>query len=107
MNLPIAGGGYFRIFPYGVTSWGIRRINRVEQRAAIFYLHPWEIDPEQPRLPAAVLTRFRHYRNLETTEARLRALIGEFEFGPVRSVLRRAFSGEVNASHATPLPYLW
>jgi len=107
LNMPIAGGGYFRIFPYPLTSWGIRRINRLEGRPAIFYLHPWEIDPAQPRLPAGMLTRFRHYRNLDTTEDRLRALIAEFEFGPIRSVLRRAFSGGVAAAHATPLPYLW
>lgn len=107
LKLPIAGGGYFRIFPYELSAWGIRRINRVEQRPAIFYLHPWEIDPAQPRLPAGVLTRFRHYRNLGATEDRLRRLLAEFEFGPVRSVLRRAFSGPVAAAHEAPLPYLW
>jgi polysaccharide deacetylase family protein (PEP-CTERM system associated) len=107
MNLPIAGGGYFRIFPYELTSWGINRINRREQRPAIFYLHPWEIDPEQPRLPAGLLTRFRHYRHLDVTEDRLRRLIGEFAFGPVRTVLRRSFSGSVTPAHAAPLPYLW
>lgn len=107
LNLPIAGGGYFRIFPYGLTSWGIRRVNRLEGRPAIFYLHPWEIDPGQPRLPAGRLTRIRHYRNLDATEARLRRLIAEFDFAPVRLVLRRAFSGALPAAHAAPLPYLW
>ena len=107
LKMPIAGGGYFRIFPYELTAWGIRRINRIEQRPAIFYLHPWEIDPAQPRLPAGLLTRFRHYRNLGATEDRLRRLLAEFEFGPVRSVLRRAFSGPVAAAHEAPLPYLW
>jgi polysaccharide deacetylase family protein (PEP-CTERM system associated) len=59
-NLPIAGGGYFRILPYGWTRWGISRVNRLENRPAIFYLHPWEIDPDQPRLRAGLLSRFRH-----------------------------------------------
>lgn len=107
LNMPVAGGGYFRIFPYELTSWGIRRINRLENRPAIFYLHPWEIDPEQPRLPAGLLTRFRHYRNLDATETRLRRLIAEFEFGTVRSVLRRTFSQPAAAAHGAPLPYLW
>ena len=107
MNMPIAGGGYFRIFPMAWTSWGIRRINREEQRAAIFYLHPWEIDPDQPRLPCGVLTRFRHYRNLHVTEARLRRLLSEFEFGPMQAVLRRTFSGQVFTAQPAPLPYLW
>jgi polysaccharide deacetylase family protein (PEP-CTERM system associated) len=106
LNMPIAGGGYFRIFPYELTAWGIRRINRLENRAAIFYLHPWEIDPDQPRLPAGLLTRVRHYRNLDTTEARLERLIGEFDFAPLRLVLRRSFSEAVTAQTA-PLPYLW
>ena len=67
-NLPVAGGGYFRILPYAWTRWGIARLNRVEGQPAIFYLHPWEIDPEQPRLRASALGRFRHYRNLHLTE---------------------------------------
>src|SRR5919106_915064 len=60
-NLPIGGGGYFRILPYAWTRWGIQRLNDHERAPAIFYLHPWEIDPAQPRLPAPLLGRFRHY----------------------------------------------
>jgi polysaccharide deacetylase family protein (PEP-CTERM system associated) len=86
-NLPVAGGGYFRILPYAWTRWGMRRLNRVEGQPAVFYLHPWEIDPEQPRLPASVLGRFRHYRNLHLTEARLRSLMRDFRFGPLETVL--------------------
>lgn len=86
-NLPVAGGGYFRILPYAWTRWGIMRVNRVEQQPAVFYLHPWEIDPAQPRLPASALGRFRHYRNLHKTEARLRALMRDFAFGPLEDVL--------------------
>ena len=72
LNLPVAGGGYFRLLPYAWTRWGIARLNAREQRPAVFYLHPWEIDPDQPRLPAGWLGRFRHYRNLDKTESRLR-----------------------------------
>lgn len=86
-NLPVAGGGYFRILPYAWTRWGIARLNRVERRPAIFYIHPWEIDPEQPRLPASALGRFRHYRNLDKTIGRLRSLLTDFRFGTVADVL--------------------
>jgi polysaccharide deacetylase family protein (PEP-CTERM system associated) len=86
-NLPVAGGGYFRILPYAWTRWGISRVNRVERQPAVFYLHPWEIDPDQPRLGASALGRFRHYRNLHLTETRLRALMRDFSFGPLERVL--------------------
>lgn len=86
-NLPVAGGGYFRILPYAWTRWGIGHLNRVEGQPAVFYLHPWEIDPRQPRLPASTLGRFRHYRNLHRTEARLRSLMQDFSFGPLETVL--------------------
>ncbi|MGE0592994.1 MAG: XrtA system polysaccharide deacetylase [Vicinamibacterales bacterium] len=87
-NVPVAGGGYFRILPYAWTRWGIARLNRTETMPAVFYLHPWEIDPGQPRLPAGWLSRFRHYRNLDATERRLRALLTDFSFAPVGTVLR-------------------
>jgi polysaccharide deacetylase family protein (PEP-CTERM system associated) len=87
MNLPVAGGGYFRLLPYWWTKWGIARINRTENLPAIFYLHPWEVDPDQPRLPATGLSRFRHYRHLGKTEARLRRLMTDFRFAPVRTIL--------------------
>jgi len=77
-NLPVAGGGYFRLLPYWWTRLGIARINSVERRPAIFYLHPWEIDPEQPRLKAGAMSRFRHYRHLGKTESRLRRLLRDF-----------------------------
>ena len=86
-NLPVAGGGYFRILPYAWTRWGIRRVNEVEGQPAVFYLHPWEIDPQQPRLAASLLGRFRHYRNLDLTERRLRSLMRDFSFGPLETVL--------------------
>jgi polysaccharide deacetylase family protein (PEP-CTERM system associated) len=86
-NLPVAGGGYFRLLPYAWTRWGISRLNTSEGRAAIFYLHPWEIDSEQPRLPGSRLSRFRHYRNLDKTEGRLKRLMSEFRFAPLAEVL--------------------
>lgn len=106
-NFPVAGGGYFRILPYEWTRWGIARINRLEQRAAIFYIHPWEIDPGQPRLSGSVLSRFRHYRHLDRTEDRLRRLVHDFEFAPMTAVLRQATGREAAAAPAEPLPYLW
>jgi polysaccharide deacetylase family protein (PEP-CTERM system associated) len=87
-NLPIAGGGYFRLFPYRVTSWGLRRINRVERRPFVFYLHPWELDPGQPRIAGAgAKTRFRHYLNLERTAGRFARLLRDFRFTTVRALL--------------------
>ena len=106
-NLPVGGGGYFRILPYGWTRWGIRRLNEFEKLPAIFYLHPWEIDPDQPRLSAGRLSRFRHYRNLEKTEDRLRALLREFRFSTMMSLLHgqiREMRAEVGAAS---LPYVW
>lgn len=85
-RLPISGGGYFRIFPYGITSWAVRQVN-AQGKPFIFYLHPWEIDPAQPRVRTNLLSRFRHYTNLDACEARLRRLVGEFRFGTVRDVL--------------------
>jgi polysaccharide deacetylase family protein (PEP-CTERM system associated) len=87
VNLPVAGGGYFRILPYAWTRWGIGRLNRHEQQPAVFYLHPWEIDPAQPRIPAGALSRFRHYRNLHKTEGRLRRLLADFRFAPLNQLL--------------------
>jgi polysaccharide deacetylase family protein (PEP-CTERM system associated) len=86
-RLPVAGGGYFRLLPYWFSRWGLASINRREQRPFIFYLHPWEIDPAQPRVSASGLSRFRHYTNLGRCEVRLRRLLGEFRFGTARDSL--------------------
>ena len=108
LNLPIAGGGYFRLLPYEWTRWGIARLNGKEQRAAVFYIHPWEIDPDQPRLQAGWLGRFRHYRNLDKTEARLRALLTEFRFGTVASLLHSSVAmASSSAMLPATLPYHW
>jgi polysaccharide deacetylase family protein (PEP-CTERM system associated) len=107
-NLPVGGGGYFRLLPYGWTRWGLNRINRQERRGAIFYLHPWEVDPDQPRIPAGLLGRIRHYRNLGETEARLRRLIADFEFGPLQALLKGSIEQVPDAARLTAaLPYLW
>ncbi len=87
MKVPICGGGYFRIFPYWLTRAGLRQING-RRRAFPFYLHPWEIDPEQPRVRVGALSRFRHYTNLHRCEHRLGRLLAEFPFAPMRDVLR-------------------
>ena len=107
MNLPVAGGGYFRLLPYEWTRWGIARVNASEARPAIFYLHPWEIDPDQPRLPCGLLSRLRHYRNLDRTEERLRRLLHDFSWAPMRAVLP-LFAPEAIVSRAdAALPYVW
>jgi polysaccharide deacetylase family protein (PEP-CTERM system associated) len=107
INVPVAGGGYFRILPYSWTRWGIDRVNRLERRPAIFYLHPWEIDPDQPRLRAGLLGRFRHYRNLAQTESRLRRLLADFRFGRMSTVLSKVPHSEPRGEPAFALPYLW
>ena len=86
-NFPIAGGGYMRLLPYWVLKMGIRHLNR-QQRSGIVYLHPWELDPDQPKIrniPPG--TRFRHYLNLHSTADKLRRLLRDFEFAPARQVL--------------------
>ena len=88
-TLPIAGGGYFRLFPYWFSQWGLGSINR-QGRPFVFYLHPWEVDPEQPRLEVKWLSRFRHYNNLDVCEARLNRLLQRFDFAPMGDVLQEA-----------------
>ncbi len=108
LNLPVAGGGYFRLLPYWWTRWGIQRVNQRERRPAVFYLHPWEIDAHQPRLRAGRLGMFRHYRNLEKTEQRLRQLLQDFEFDALDTLVaevRRGIPAHDNLAY--PLPYSW
>jgi polysaccharide deacetylase family protein (PEP-CTERM system associated) len=85
-RLPVGGGGYFRLLPYRYTRAGLAACNTAG-RPAVFYLHPWEFDPEQPRVRLPRAKSFRHYHNLDKTEARFDALLGDFRFGPVREVL--------------------
>ncbi len=85
-RLPIAGGGYFRLYPYWLTRAGLRQVNRRSQ-PFIFYLHPWEIDPAQPKIAASWFSRFRHYNNLDKCEYRLQQLLDDFDFGTAWQVL--------------------
>jgi polysaccharide deacetylase family protein (PEP-CTERM system associated) len=86
-NLPASGGGYFRLLPYALSRWMLRRVNVQEGEAAIFYFHPWEIDFEQPRIAGINgKTRFRHYLNLDRMEARLERLLSDFPWGRMDKV---------------------
>jgi polysaccharide deacetylase family protein (PEP-CTERM system associated) len=87
VNLPVAGGGYLRLLPSAATAWAIHWLNDKEAKPAMVYLHPWEIDPAQPRIPAAWRSRFRHYQNLESTEAKLTRLLDSFAWAPMCEVL--------------------
>ncbi len=97
-NLPAGGGGYFRLLPYDLSRWCLKRVNTVDQRPCVFYFHPWEIDPGQPRQTGISLkTRFRHYVNLSSMERRIRTLCKDFRwdrmdrlFLPADSQARRA-----------------
>lgn len=81
-NLPSSGGGYFRLLPYSLSRWMLGRVNAGDREAAIFYFHPWEIDVEQPRVHGiGAKTRFRHYVNIGRMEARLKRLLGDFQWG--------------------------
>jgi polysaccharide deacetylase family protein (PEP-CTERM system associated) len=88
-RIPVSGGGYFRLLPYWFVHAGLKSVNRVEKQPFTFYLHPWEIDIDQPRVNVGWLSRFRHYTNLDKCEARLRRLLGQFQFAPMRTVLQK------------------
>ena len=84
-NIPVSGGGYFRMFPYAFTRTALQFINVKEQKPFIFYLHPWEIDPDQPRISSAsALSKFRHYVNLKTTKIKLLKLLDDFKFTSIQ-----------------------
>lgn len=87
--LPIGGGGYFRLYPYMFTRFGLRAINARGRPFAV-YLHPWELDPEQPRLAPGCLNAFRHYVNLHRTEARLERLLADFSFDTLSAAFAQA-----------------
>jgi polysaccharide deacetylase family protein (PEP-CTERM system associated) len=81
-NFPSAGGGYFRLLPYWLSQRNMKRVNRIDKRPCVFYIHPWEIDPDQPRQKSVSrLSRWRHYTNLDVTKVRLERLLGEFHWG--------------------------
>jgi polysaccharide deacetylase family protein (PEP-CTERM system associated) len=89
-RFPVSGGGYFRLLPYWLTSKGLKTINQRDQIPFIFYMHPWEIDKDQPRIKSSLLSQFRHYNNLGKFEGRLKNLLEEFKFASVEDVLTRS-----------------
>ncbi|MCU7801825.1 MAG: DUF3473 domain-containing protein [Candidatus Thiodiazotropha sp. (ex Lucinoma borealis)] len=86
-RMPISGGGYFRLFPYWLTQLGLKKINK-NNLPFIFYMHPWEIDINQPKIKSTLLSEFRHYNNIDKFEARLISLINDFKFTTVSDVLQ-------------------
>ena len=87
MKLPAAGGGYFRLYPYALSKYLLTKVQK-SNRPIVFYLHPWEIDSEQPRVKASALSTFRHYNNLHKCEQRLDRLLSEFSFGTMLESLK-------------------
>jgi polysaccharide deacetylase family protein (PEP-CTERM system associated) len=87
-NYPASGGGYFRLLPYPVSRWSVQRVNRADRQAAVFYCHPWEIDPGQPRMnQASNKSRFRHYVNQTRMLGKIDRLLGDFRWGTVAQVI--------------------
>lgn len=100
-RLAAGGGGFFRVLPYAFSRWAIRQVNQRDQRPAVFYFHPWEIDPGQPRVPDAPLkSRLRHYSRLEQMAGKLRQLIGDFSWGRMDALAKR----EVLRAEPLPVP---
>jgi polysaccharide deacetylase family protein (PEP-CTERM system associated) len=106
VQVPVSGGGYFRILPYWVTRAGLKQINQQAGRPFTFYLHPWEVDPGQPRFNVSAFSRFRHYTNLDKCENRLRRVLGDFSFGTMREVLegRGLFTASTGSAAAKVEP---
>ena len=88
VRVPVGGGGYFRLYPYWFLRWSLSRINHAEREPFVFYLHPWEIDVDQPRLPVRGFSRFRHYNNLHKSQQRLERLLDDFKFDTCQNLLR-------------------
>lgn len=93
-NVPVAGGGYFRLYPARFSLRCLQSINRSHGQPCMFYIHPWEIDPHQPRLPGSLKSRFRHYQNLHTTERKLEVLLKNFRFGTMSAALAAGRAAE-------------
>ncbi len=99
MNWPMSGGGYFRLLPYRLFRRGLARINQREDRAAIFFIHPWEVDAGQPVVPGRRLDIWRHRINLHRTLPRLTRLLDDFRFAPVREVIDQILPVTGNQFH--------
>ncbi len=99
-NVNCGGGGWFRLFPYGFSRWALRRVNEREQESGLFYFHPWEIDPAQPKVSGiSAKTQFRHYLNLKRMESRLERLLRDFRWGRMDEVF---FSEAERAAWSSP-----
>ena len=84
------GGGFFRVLPYAFSRWAIRQVNQRDMRPAVFYFHPWEVDPDQPRVPDAPMrSKLRHYTNLDKMAGKLAGLVNEFAWGRMDELARR------------------
>jgi polysaccharide deacetylase family protein (PEP-CTERM system associated) len=108
---PLAGGAYFRLLPYSYTRWAIRYLNASDHLPACVYLHPWELDPAQPRMDGGITARMRHYFGLRRTEAKFRRLLQDFDFAPLGSLVRELHQRPATSSAAampqirlSPLP---
>ena len=102
-NWPCSGGGYFRLLPYALSRWMIRRVNAVDRKPAIFYCHPWEIDPGQPRVAGIDLkTRFRHYLHIDRMESRLERLLRDFRWGRMDEIFLPSDSSSRGGLVANP-----
>ena len=104
LQVPIAGGGYFRLFPYPMLRQLLKRVE-AKGHPLVIYLHPWELDPDQPRMQGPLLSRFRHYINLHKTEDRLIHLLRDFRFAPVSEVIPQI--NRLNRENARTLPRNW
>jgi polysaccharide deacetylase family protein (PEP-CTERM system associated) len=86
INIGVAGGGYLRLLPYKFTKWAIRQVNEIEHKPVMVYFHPWELDPDQPRISAPLKSRLRHYTNLSGMQKKIERLLQDFSFGTVSDV---------------------
>jgi polysaccharide deacetylase family protein (PEP-CTERM system associated) len=104
-NWPASGGGYFRLLPYPLSRWLIARVNEADRQPAVFYFHPWEVDPQQPRIPGiGVKTRLRHYVNLSHMESRLKSLLRDFRWGRMDEVFLAPARRQAGVAGPTPAP---
>jgi polysaccharide deacetylase family protein (PEP-CTERM system associated) len=101
VQVPVSGGGYFRILPYWVTRAGLKQINQRRNRPFAFYMHPWELDAGQPRIRVGAFSRFRHYTNLEHYDARLRRVLTDFAFTSMYEVLQQ--QGLLSTDRSAPM----
>ena len=99
VQIPVAGGGYFRLLPYGMLRWLLKKVE-AQGQPLIMYFHPWEIDPDQPRMSGSFVSRFRHYLNLHKTEERINRLLEDFQFGPIHESIP-CLNGDVSKENNT------